>query len=320
MPIEMSHYRDHTVLTRTAVAAVNPGQVVQLPDGRAGYKSGTNVSAAGDAIGIQTEGIVKVIKTADIVFLDGGDVFWDVSANKAHFRPEAGTPDFQIGTAVGDATSAATEMYVDLNGRGRYIIDLEKGGEWAPEEALGLGVTLLPGGGVKLAFDAVAEVAQAALVSGHSVPVNAGPILEARVAVFAIGDDAALDIDVGLATGSHATDFETVANFAVIHLDGNSLNINVMSDDGTTDVAAVDSTIDAVDDTYFEVWIDCRVPAAVQIYVNGVDAVPDGTTLVLTAAAAAAVKAVAMIEKTSNDTVAELRVSRMRVRTSGEGA
>ncbi len=320
MPVEMSHLKGDEYADHVAVAAVSPGQVIQLADGRAAFHPSNNTLAAGDSGGFQVEGVVEVIKTAGIVLLDGGDAYWDVSANKVHFRPEAGTPDFFVGTVVGDCTSASTTARINLNERGRYIIDLEKGGEWAPEETLGLGVTFLPGGGTKLAFDAVAEAAQAALVSVHSVPVNAGPIFEARVAVFAIGDDAALDIDVGLATGSHATDFESVTNFAVIHLDGNALDINVMSDDGTTDVAAVDSTINAVDDTYFEVWIDCRVPAAVQIYVNGVDAVPDGTTLVLTAAATAAVKAVAMMEKTSNDTVGELRVSRMRVRTSGEGA
>lgn len=320
MVAEMTHYKDSGTINRTAVADVLAGQVIQLADGRAGYRQGQGTLSAGDSDGFTTEGLVTVIKTAGIVILDGGDVYWDVSANKAHFRAESGTPDFKIGTAVGDSTSAATSMIVNLNEYGRYTIDLEKGGDWAPEETLGLGVLALPGCGFKMSFDAVAEAAQAAVVSANSVSLTAGPILEARVAIYDIGDDAALDIDVGIATGSHATDFETVANFAVIHLDGNALDIKVMSDDGTTDVAAVDSTIDAVDNTYFEVWIDCRNLADVQIYVNGVDAVPNGTTLVLTAAAANALKAVAMIEKTSNDTVADVRLSRLRVRTSGEGA
>lgn len=307
-----------TSIKKNAVGTVVSGQCVQLPDGRAAWKDGLQNAVAGDLVNYPVEGIVLVPKTTGIVILDGGDVHWDVSASKAHFRSESGTPDFKIGTAVGDAASSATTMLVNLNGFGRYAIDLERGGDWAPEEALGLGVIALPGGGVKLAFDAVAEVAQAAVVSVNSVPLTAGPILEARVAVYDKGDNAALDMDLGIATGSHASDFEALANFAAIHFDGNLLDIKVHSDDGTTDVSPTDSTIDAVDDTYFEVWIDCRNLADVQIYVNGVDAVPSGTTLVLTAAAANALKAVVMIEKTSDDTLADLRVSRLRVRTSGE--
>lgn len=320
MSSEAAYRYDPDIIKKRAVGAVVSGQMVQLPGGRAGYCNTLKPQLPGDLISWQVEGVIEIAKTAGIVFLDGGDVFWDVSANKAHFRPEAGTPDFKCGTAVGDATSSATTMLIKLNGVGVYGIDLQQGSsDWAPEETLGLGVIALPGGGFKLAFDAVAEVAQAAVVSVHSVPLSAGPILEARVAIYDIGDDASLDIDIGIATGSHASDFEALANFAAIHFDGNALDIKVHSDDGTTDVAAADSTIDAVDNTYFEVWIDCRNLADVQIYVNGVDAVPGGTTLVLTAAAANALKAVAMIEKTSNDTTADVRLSRLRVRTAGEG-
>lgn len=316
--VEMKAYKNDDTVNKTAVADIIPGQVVQLDDGRAGYNPGVNTRDAGDEAAFAVEGVVTVAKTTGIVLLHGGDVFWDVSANKAHFKPAAGTEDFCIGTAYGDAASADTTMHVQLNEFGRYIMNLTTGGEWTSEATNGLGVTLLPGGGAMLSFDAVAEAAQAALYSNHSVPIAARPIFEARVAVFDKGDDVALDIDIGLASGSHATDFETVANFAVVHLDGNSLNINVMSDDGTTDVAAADSTIDAVDDTYFEIWIDCRDPDDVKVYVDGVLAVPDGTTLALTDASNG-LKPIVMIEKTSNDTVADVRVSRMRVRTSGEG-
>lgn len=318
MSSEATYSRDHSTLKHVAQSVLFSGQVIQLPDGRAGYVASLKNVPAGDTVAIQVEGIAEVPKTAGIVILDGGDVYWDVSASKAHFRQEAGTPDFKIGVAVGDYASSDTLLKVNLNKQGQYTINLEQGGEWTAEETLGLGVTFLPGGGAKLAFDAVAEVAQAAIYSVHTVPVSAGIILEGRVAVFDRGDAAALDIDIGLANASHATDFETVANFAVIHFDGNDLSIKVMSDDGTTDVAAVDSTIDAVDDIYFEFWIDCRNLADVQIYVNGVDAVPNGTTLVLIAASNA-LKALAMMEKTSDDTTAEIRISRLRVRTSGEG-
>ena len=312
---EANFVQDGCKLDHTAVAALKGGDVFQLADGRAAVVP-TGVDA-GRVIGASVEGVYEITKTTGINLLYGGDVYWDVSAGKAHFRPESGTPDFFVGVCVKDAASADTTVKVAINTRGKYIIDLASDHEWTAEATNGLGVIPLPGATQKLEFDAVAEAAQAAILSNHAVPKEAGPILEARVAVFNIGDNAALDIDIGVASSSHATDFEAIANLVAAHLDGTSLDIKVHSDDGTTDVAPVDSTIDAVDDTFFELWIDCRNPADVQVYVNGVDAVPAGTTLAL-AAATNAMKAIAHMEKTSDDTVADVRISRLRVRTSTE--
>ncbi len=311
---EATYYKDEEVRDYTPAAAVTGGEVRQLADGRAAVAP--RDIASGILGAVQTEGIHTVAKTSGVVILDGGRVYWDVSASSATFKADSGTQDFYLGTAVGDAASADTTMKVALNCCPRYIID-NREGTWTTEATLGLGVTAMAGGGSMLSFDAVAEAAQAALYSDRTVPVSGNAILEGRVAIYNIGDNAALDIDIGLASGSHATDFETVANFAVIHLDGTALDIKVMSDDGTTDVAAVDSTIDAVDDTYFEFWIDTRNPSDVQIYVNGVDAVPDGTTLTL-AAASNALKAICEIEKTSDDTVADVRVDFLKVRTADQ--
>ena len=303
-----------------ALAGIQTGTVTQLADGRASIvPASVTPGSLTDAV---IDGVFTVPKTANIALLKGGDIWWDVSEDKAHFKPGAGTPDFYVGVCVEDAAASATTVKVDLNRRARYTIDLHDpnmpGDGWTSEATLGLGVTnSTPPGRYTLEFDAVAEAAQAALYSNHGVPIAAQPIFEARIAVYNIGDNAALDIDVALASASHATDFESVANFAGIHLDGNALDIKVHSDDGTTDVAPVDSTIDAVDDTFLEVWVDARNPADVQIYVDGVDAVPSGTTLTL-AAAANALKALVMIEKTNDDTVADVRVSRLRVRTSND--
>lgn len=311
---EATYYKDEEVRDYTPASAVTGGEVIQLADGRAAVAQ--RDIAAGILGSVQTDGVHTVTKTSGIVILDGGRVYWDVSASSATFKADSGTQDFYIGTAVGDAASADTTMKVALNCCPRYIID-NREGTWTTEATNGLGVTAMSGGGSMLSFDAVAEAAQAAIYSDRTVPVSANAILEGRMAIFNIGDDASLDIDVGLASGSHATDFESVANFAVLHLDGNALSINVMSDDGTTDVAAVDSTIDAVDDTYFEFWIDVRDPSDVQIYVNGVDAVPAGTTLDLSAASNA-LKAICEIEKTSNDTVADVRIDFLKVRTADQ--
>lgn len=312
MTLESQYLQDGEFQDYTPAVAVTGGEVIQLADGRAGVA--VRDIAAGVQDALKVRGIVEVLKTAAIVLLDGGRVYWDVSAGKAHYRPELGTADFFLGSVVGDAAASATTVKVRLNVMPHYLID-NRSGLWTTEATNGEGVTALSGGGSKLSFDAVAEAAQAALYSERSVPVASNPIMEGRVAIFDKGDDVSLDIDFGLANASHATDLESVANLVTVHLDGNSLNINVMSDDGTTDVAAVDTTKDAVDDTYFEFWIDVRNPSNVGVYINGVYAVPDGTTLTL-AAATNALKALVMIEKTSNDTLADVRVDFLKVRTA----
>ena len=312
--MEATRHSGPDVIDYTPAAAVTAGDVIQLPDGRAGIPA-TDI-AAGRLGSVQVTGVFKCTKTADIVLLDGGPVWWDTSAGAVHFRPVSGQQDFYLGTVQGDAASDATVCYVRLNELPRNTVDL-RSGLWTEEATNGLGVTQLVGGGVKLSFDAVAEAAQAAVLAGHGVAVSANPILRARLAVHDIGDDAALDITAGLASGSHATDFQSVDEFAAIGLDGAALSINVQSDDGTTDVAPVDSTIDAVDDTEFELWIDARDLTDVKIYVDGVLAVPDGTTLVLSAASGP-LYPIVHLEKTNNDTTADVRVSVLEVRTADQ--
>lgn len=291
----------------TPAAAVSAGDVVQLADGRAAVSP--NDIAAGVKGAVAVEGIYRIAKTTSMVLLDGGRVYWDHSANKAHFRP-TNDRDFYLGTVVGDAASSATTVDVCLNEKPKYVVD-SRDGVWTTEATNGLGVTLLPGGGLQLAFDAVNEAAQAAIYSERSVPYASNPILEARLASFDKGDNAALDFDIGLASGSHATDFESVSEFVSVHMDGNSLNISAQSDDGTTDTAVVDTTVDAVDDAYFEIWIDARNPADCQIYVNGVLVLPDSTFSI---AAGGPLFAIAHMEKTADDTSADVRVDFLKVR------
>lgn len=321
--LECQFVKEGQFIDYTPVAAVTGGQMVQLPDGRAAFAP--QDIAAGVLGSVQVYGIVRLKKSTATAFLKGGDVFWDISANNANYAPGAATGDFKCGVAHSDQLAADTEVDVVLNGRTHYTIDLERrdAGQdadgWTTEATLGLGITADTLGQIFTAsFDAVAEAAQAALFSKRTVPINMKPIFEGRVAVYGIGDNAALDINLGLASGSHATDFEAVAAFATVQLDGASLNINTHSDDGTTDRAPADSTIDAVDDTFFEVWIDARDDANVKYYIDGVLVDTSATKRVLTAALTTAVAAMLHVEKTSDDTVADVRVTRMRVRTQTE--
>ena len=134
-----------------------------------------------------------------------------------------------------------------------------------------------------------------------------------QVAVYDKGDDAALDINWGLANETHATDFDSVGEFVGFHVDGNATTLSAESDDGTTEVAATDTTLEAADDTFNEYWIDARNPADVKLYVDGVRVLSD-STFVLTDATGP-VFPIVHLEKTSNDTPADVRVKSIRLRT-----
>ena len=295
----------------TPSAAVGAGEVLQLDDGRAAFA--TSDIAASEMGSLQVCGQAKLAKSTE-VYLKGQRVFWDVSASTATYTLTAGQQDFYVGFAAEDAATGDATVTVQLNAQPNYSIDLRGGRDtWTTEATNGLGVASLVGGGVSATFDAVAEAAQAAIYSVQSFPASKGWIAEFHAAIFDIGDDAALDISIGVANGSHATDFDSVTESVVIHLDGAALDILAESDDGTTEVAATDTTVNAVDDTYFFVQIDGRDSTDVKFYINGAR-VLSGSTF-KTAAATGPLKAILHIEKTSNDTTADVRVKDFTVRT-----
>lgn len=185
---------------------------------------------------------------------------------------------------------------------------------WTKVETNGLGVvgTAASNGVLTFAFDAVAEAATAALyIANLPFDVDDDPIVEFRLAVFDIGDDAALDINFGLASGTHATDFDSVSQYAAFHLDGTDLSVKCRSKDGTTTVADTDTTVDLVDDTYATFKIDATDKADVKFYINGTR-VLSSTTFTL-AAYSSRLTPIVHVEKTSNDTTADVRVDRIRV-------
>lgn len=308
MTLEAQHELPPGEVHITAPAAMVCGEVFQTADGKAAVKAGLASAAAGDPVALQTVGTFTCPKTASIALLDGGPAYWDRSASKVHFRPQSG--DFFLGTVRGDAAASATTCQVEINVKPEYTIELGKG-RWTNGATDGLGVTQSALGGceLKLAFDAVAEVAMAALYSVDTIPVADAGIFRARVAVYDIGDDAALDINVGIANGTHATDADSITESVFFHLDGSALSILAESDDGTTEVAATDTTKDAVDDTYFEVWIDCRDIDDIQLYIDGVNVLP--ASVFKLDAATGPLLPIVHVEKTSNDTTADVRVESM---------
>ena len=319
MTAEATFLKDSDTVTFVAGAALASGEVHQLADGRAGVIQGMNARASGDQAAARGRGIVTVLKTADSNILKGGRVYWDRSAGTATYK--AGSGDFFMGVAAQDSLAAATTVEVDLNVTQRNAIFLDKQGSdilWTLGATDGLGVVAGDADSDWiLAFDAVAEVGMAALYptdAADHIPVADGPIMEAKLAIFDIGDNAALDITFGLANGTHGTDFDSVTEAVVFHLDGTALSILAESDDGTTEVAATDTTVDAVDDTFLEVWIDARDLTDIQLYIDGVNVLP--ASVFKLDAATGPVFPIVHLEKTNNDTTADVRVKRIACRTS----
>jgi predicted RecA/RadA family phage recombinase len=294
----------------TAPEALSAGEVIQLPDGRAGVTAGLAGIASGDPAALQTAGQFTFAKTASVVVLDGAPLYWDRSANTATPIQAAAGADFYLGVAVGDAASAATTVVADLNVEPAYTIDLLRD----PSVDIAVGDATLTQRGGALVFNilATSEAEKIDAFSVQSIPVTVPFIIEGRMASFVIGTDNTVDMNVGIANATHATSADTIAESCFLHLD-ETLDIKAESDDGTTEVAATDTTIDCVDNTYFDFAMDCRDLTDIQIYINGVLVLPD--TVFKLNAATGPMKLAVHVEKTTGTATGELRVSKLAART-----
>lgn len=291
----------------TAPRALVCGEVVELPDGRAGVVAGLAGFAEGDLAAAYVENHYLFAKVADIVLLAGQEV-WFVPASNAASYWQSGA--IRVGVCIKDAAASDTTVAVDLNAVKTYAIDTSRG-QWTTTAVnQSADFTALAGGTLKFAIDNGNEAGKVVLISDETIDVDDKIIMEGRLAIFDASDNT-VDINVGLASADHATDFEAIATFAAIHVDGGSTNILVHSDDGTTDVAPVDSTLDYTDDAYLHLLVDARDKEDVKIYVNGVLAVPDGTTLAMTAYTST-LHVIAHAEKTTGTATAEVRVEKLR--------
>lgn len=289
------------LVTWTADAAYSSGDVIQLRDGRAGVVS-VDV-ASGAQVGVYVAGIFKVAKTTSMYMLHSSKIFWDHSADKAHLL-HGGDRDFFMGTCVEDAGSAAATVLVNLNVQPVFTSGFEGG--WAPTRIQTAGFVSAVGAGregVNLDFSATAEAQTAAALAHNGFVITAEGIAHFLVCVNDNGDDAALDIDWGVSVASGTTDWEAITQRVGFHLDGNTLDLDAGSDNGTTDTGLIDTTVNIVEGTPFLCQLDLRNPSDILAYVNGVR-VLDGTTGAATtlAIAAGTFKAIAFMEKTANDT------------------
>lgn len=312
---EAVRFQDGMVLDYTPVAAAVNGQVVQMPDGRAGVVQ--SAIEAGRLGAAAVSGVYTVAKTASVVMLIGTEVWWDTSADAAILKPGAPSGgDFFLGTLTEDAASADTTCRVDINRKPCNVVDLHTSGfTHVPVLTAGTPSLAMVGGTARAAFSATAEAQKLDLLSHASVPLGSDWIMEAIVTVHTNADADVADLNIGVANGTHASDADEITESVFFHFDmGADLNLGAESDDGTTEVAATDTTVDWAVGTAVHLAIDGRDETDIQLYVNGVN-VLSGSTFTL-ADATGPLKVLFHLEKSANDSPGVVELNHLALRTA----
>lgn len=311
---EATFVRDFDKTNVTLAASAGIGEVRQLADGRAGWLDYATAKSSGDKVDFKTAGCVAIPKASGVVILDGGRVYWDHSANQATYTT-ANDRDFYVGTAQGDFGSGDVIVYVNLNVQQRNILDIANDPfvtAIVGTQALG-GLGLLRRGGAhNIILSSTSEAQKVDILTRAGFATGANAIIEAIVNVISDGAGTVVDVSVGAANGTNATDADSITESLFLHLDANNVNINFESDDGSTEVAATDSTIDYTEGTPFEVWFDMRDPADVQVYVNG--SLVLGSTTFNVSAATGPWKLLVHVEKSSSSDTYEIDINRLTAR------
>lgn len=311
----------------TLAASISVGEIWQLGSGKAGYFLGIPngsgyapvAGSSGDRGLFQTADKVTVTKATGVEFLNGGRVYWDHSANNATYK-KANDRDFYIGRAVGAAASSDATLLVDLNTDPPYDIDLGRDPFLSTlvgtAAAGGFGYPIRLGGCSVLELTATSEAQKVDLLSVDGFAKSANAIVEGAFRIISDGSNATQDFNIGIANGTHASDADSITESLFIHVDGNSTNLSVESDDGTTEVAATDSTADYTEGSTIssrvEFWFDLANPADTQVYLNGANVLPGSTFNV--DASVGPWYLLAHLEKTSSTDTYKVAIDWLRVR------
>lgn len=290
------------------------GAVVELPDGRAAVV--TADCSDGDLVGVWVKGLFTVLKNITMTMLKGSQVYWDHSANKCNLL-HGGDKDFSLGTTQETAAYAATTVLVDLNAKPAYTLSLASGYQSIPVSTAGWPHVYGGGNSFGAKFDLTAEAQKLDALSIQRMVTGAPCIVDALICINVAPDDAAVDINVGLADDTHASDADTITSSLFVHLDGNTANINMESDNAAAEVAATDTTLDWSAGTPFLVQWDLSDWSDIKVYVNGLR-VCDGTTgtsrTFTLAGVAGPLKLLAHMEKSSNDSPGNMTVMNLGAR------
>lgn len=176
--------------------------------------------------------------------------------------------------------------------------------------ALGLGVLHTAGSpSIYGQFDAVAEIAHASIYLPPILDPAKEIYVRMKKRMTAIGDNAALDVDWGLANVIDATTIAdmgdaSLTKYALFHLDGNSANILARSSDASTTVSATDTTIDNSLTVMKVFEIHKTSSGVVKLWIDGVQVLTSTTFAIPTSSASTGALGVILnMEKTSDDTL-----------------
>ncbi len=309
--------RDDGTFLLLAGGTIGGYNVIQLPSGEAAFlDQAAGLSAGEYSDRFRSRGKATIEKTTGIVLLSGQEVYWDHSANKIHFK-KVNDRDFLVGTVAEDAVSGALSCSVDLNKRQRYDIDVARDPFLTVitgTQGLNTMGVFRRGGAHKFLISATNEAQKLDILSVDGFAVGANAIVELIFRVPSDGAGTVVDVSLGVANATHATDADSITESLFVHLNANDVNIYLESDDGTTEVAATDSTIDYTEGSAVanrvHVLFDLRNPADIQIYLNGVLAL--GATTFSLNAATGPLFLLAHIEKTSSTDAYELDLDALR--------
>lgn len=300
--------------------SVSGGELWQQYDGRAGFYDSLSAQSSGVDARFKTAHAAILTKATGVVILKGGRCYWDHSANNVTYK-KVNDRDFYIGRAAKDTASGDGVIEVILNVDPRYDIDMGLdpfATTIVGTQALGGLALLRRGGAHHIVLSSTNEAQKVDMLSVDAFSKDANAIVEFAFRVISDGAGTVVDVSMGVANDTNATDADAITESVFIHLDANNTNINAESDDGTTEVAATDTTTDYTEGSAVaqrvEVWMDFRDPADVQIYVNGA-LVLDATTFNVNAATGP-FKLLTHVEKSAAADTYELALDWMRVRYS----
>lgn len=99
-------------VTFTAGAAMTPGDIVALPDGRAGVVAGLANVASGDPVACHVAGVFQVAKLSSDANAVGESLYWD-DTNK--WLTETAGGNLYVGKCFATAAALTTTTLVALN-------------------------------------------------------------------------------------------------------------------------------------------------------------------------------------------------------------
>lgn len=304
----------------TPAAAVAAYEVWQMPDGRLAYYNSSTAAEAGDAgTTFTTTGTISLPKSTAFAGLKGGRAYWDHSANQISFKKN-NDRDCYAGRFSADAAQVDTTCSISLNIDPKPDIDLLRDGFLSvpvgTQAVGGFGYPVNLGGALQLELTATNEAQKIDALSVDGFSKDANAIVELVFRVPSDGAGTVVDVSLGVANGTHATDADSIAESVFIHLNANDTTISAESDDGTTEVAATDTTKDYTEGSAVanrvEVWMDFRNPADVQIYVEGVLVL--ASTVFNVDVATGPLFLLAHVEKTASTDTYKLVIDRLTAR------